>query len=349
MIPKYVSLLFILLTCSICAKSQCITIEIPAKDLEQAKRLVKAEPTNPRRYNERGNFYKDAGQFRLALQDYTTAISFDPQKAFLYSNRSIAYSKLGILDSAILDIDKAIALQEENPDFYHNKIYFLYGIINEQNEDTIIPRLVKTHNKLVEKKPDYSSYYKRADFYCETKEYVKATADIERVLTFDTTYIDGYLLASRIYILNGDQKSALKAANIGITLLKSQNKIKGKHIPFWQIRGDILSAKEKNNEAINDYKTILSIDSTHIISHQNIAAIIVENSLEDQYQDALIHINKAIELKNSTLFYLIRGSLFIKLSQYNKAKTDLFYCKKNLEPGRLLEICEDRIKELPTI
>ena len=61
-------------------------------------------------YNNRGNAYKDLGQYQKAIQDYNEAIHFDPQAAIAYENRGVAYTFLGKDTEAQQDIERAVEL-----------------------------------------------------------------------------------------------------------------------------------------------------------------------------------------------------------------------------------------------
>ena len=54
------------------------------------------------------------GKYQRAIQDYDEAIRLDPQDAFVYINRGIAYHDLGQYQRAIQDFDEAIRLDPES-------------------------------------------------------------------------------------------------------------------------------------------------------------------------------------------------------------------------------------------
>ncbi len=72
-------------------------------------------------YNNRGNAYRDLGEFRRAIEDYDQALQLDPGVAAAYSNRGIAYAELGELRRAIEDFDQALRLDPEDAVAYHNR------------------------------------------------------------------------------------------------------------------------------------------------------------------------------------------------------------------------------------
>ena len=72
-------------------------------------------------YNNRGNAYRDNGEFDLALADFNTAIRLAPTYYLPYNNRGILWRERGQLDRALADYGDAIRL---NPSFafpYNNR------------------------------------------------------------------------------------------------------------------------------------------------------------------------------------------------------------------------------------
>ncbi len=66
-------------------------------------------------YSNRGDAYRNKGQYDRAIADFDTAIELDPKHAIAYSNRGIAYKKLGEIDKAMSDTQKAKELGLKTP------------------------------------------------------------------------------------------------------------------------------------------------------------------------------------------------------------------------------------------
>lgn len=73
-------------------------------------------------HKELGNEAMKAGKFPLAIEEYTTAIKWNPGNAALYSNRCMAYIKVIDLGSAQKDAEKGLQL---DPNFV--KLYLWLG------------------------------------------------------------------------------------------------------------------------------------------------------------------------------------------------------------------------------
>ena len=56
--------------------------------IPEYKGAIHLDPQLALAYNNRGNAYKDLGQYQKAIQDYNEAIHLDPQLASAYNNNS---------------------------------------------------------------------------------------------------------------------------------------------------------------------------------------------------------------------------------------------------------------------
>jgi tetratricopeptide (TPR) repeat protein len=63
----------------------------------------------------RGHLHSQRGEYDQAIQDLSQAIRLDPQSAFPYVNRGVAYDETGKHDLAIADLTEAIRLDPRLP------------------------------------------------------------------------------------------------------------------------------------------------------------------------------------------------------------------------------------------
>lgn len=71
---------------------------------------VRLEPNSARVYNLRGNAYRRAGNYYLAIQDYNKAVRLAPQLAESYAARAFAYTLLSKDKEARQDASWAVEL-----------------------------------------------------------------------------------------------------------------------------------------------------------------------------------------------------------------------------------------------
>ncbi|MFH1778172.1 MAG: tetratricopeptide repeat protein [Candidatus Omnitrophota bacterium] len=77
--------------------------------------VVCKSPGKLRLYNERGNAYRKIGRLDEAIADFNKAIKINPKDSLAYNNRGLVYMKRGLIGKAISDYNRAIKL---NPLLY---------------------------------------------------------------------------------------------------------------------------------------------------------------------------------------------------------------------------------------
>ncbi|MBI3378048.1 MAG: tetratricopeptide repeat protein [Nitrospirae bacterium] len=78
--------------------------------------MIALEPNNAIPYGLRGGAYRRKEQYNKAIEDYTKAISLDPnpnRAGIYYTNRAAAYWKMGDKNRAITDYQKGCDLGNE--------------------------------------------------------------------------------------------------------------------------------------------------------------------------------------------------------------------------------------------
>ena len=88
---------------------------------ELRKAVGEAEAQEVAELNDRGNRYREMGDFDRALRDFDKAISMAPRVGELYSNRGNAHVGKGHYERAIADYDEAIRLRPEVGEYYTNR------------------------------------------------------------------------------------------------------------------------------------------------------------------------------------------------------------------------------------
>ena len=93
-----------------------------SEDEIQAIQDSRKDATRDAAYFARFGTYKlDACDYDSAIANYDRAIALDPDDADAYHNRGIAKDAQGDYAAAIADFDRAIALEPDGADVYHNR------------------------------------------------------------------------------------------------------------------------------------------------------------------------------------------------------------------------------------
>jgi tetratricopeptide (TPR) repeat protein len=69
----------------------------------------------------RGVAFRNEGNYKLAIVDYTTALKHAPKDAMIYANRANARRELGELKSAMVDANQAIKLDPTRPASFYSR------------------------------------------------------------------------------------------------------------------------------------------------------------------------------------------------------------------------------------
>lgn len=72
-------------------------------------------------YYNRAKAYDQIGDTGRAIEDYSRAISINPEFVNAYNNRGIAYGTIGDFENAIMDFDTALSLNPGDPEASHNR------------------------------------------------------------------------------------------------------------------------------------------------------------------------------------------------------------------------------------
>lgn len=76
----------------------------------------------------KGNEHAKQGDFVKAIEKFTEALRYDTSDKRLFSNRSYCYDKISCFQEALMDAEKAIALEPTWPKGYFRKGRALYGL-----------------------------------------------------------------------------------------------------------------------------------------------------------------------------------------------------------------------------
>jgi len=69
----------------------------------------------------RGVAFRNLGEYKLAIVDYTTALKHAPKDALIYANRANARRELGEFKSAMADANQAIKLDPARPASFYTR------------------------------------------------------------------------------------------------------------------------------------------------------------------------------------------------------------------------------------
>lgn len=129
--------------------------------------------------NEQGAALCSEGRYREAVTIFTEALAKNPNFAYAYHNRGIAYGKLQEYREAVSDFSRAISLDANYATAYSGRGFAYYGL-----DDYM--KAAGDFSKAISLNPSYAeAYYGRGNAYMSLGHYGEALRDYERALTLN--------------------------------------------------------------------------------------------------------------------------------------------------------------------
>ncbi|MCK4533186.1 tetratricopeptide repeat protein [bacterium] len=306
------------------------------------------------RYSDSGHKEYKAGNYQQAIDIYTTAIKSNPDNAFLYNNRALAYYRLKEkgkkeneekseekgkkYDQVISDYTKAIELKPDYKTAYFNRglTYFKNG--SWRNNEPY-QKAIEDFSKAIELDPDYvDAYYNRGLAYnkCvhyynkpfseeDKAKYTQAIVDFNKVLELDITYKLALAGKANAIYRYGNWTEAEKIYN---EALQSEREIVDK-VSKKGLAG-VYYSRGRNylnfidiKKASDDFKQVIQLEPDSNAAFIYLAMINLEL---EQYEEVIDWANKSIELgegKKDSYYYSTLGKGYYGLGEYAQAVDNL--------------------------
>ena len=156
------------------------------KAIDACNEALKIDPNLAWTYVTRGIAYGRSSQYDKAIEDFNEAIELDPPDADPYTNRGIAYAKLNQHERAIEDYSKAIELNPNLVDAYTHR-GIAYAELNKYE------RAIEDYNKAIELNPNLAeAYYNRGNVYVELNKYERAIEDYNKAIELNPNLAEAY-------------------------------------------------------------------------------------------------------------------------------------------------------------
>ncbi len=300
--------------------------------------------------NQSINNKKQADENQAVLLSETDSLSLEIEKdtmdANLFNNRAIAYLKEGNINKALADINKALQINDANPDFYItlSDIYMAMG-----NGKKCENALLKAMNL---KDDNINALLKLGELNFILRDYKDAIKYLNQAIFIDPNNPVPYLIKAYSYLEGGDTNTAIN--NFLVTIDKDQNNHDA-HIQLaliHSIRKNELAIAYFNN-AIDSYPESMEAYYGLAMYYQSIFD--VDNSISTYEKLLRIHPQFKLAHYNLGYVYLVFHEDFEKAREYftgainiDPEYTEAFYnrgyCNELL--GNYLEAARDYEKVL---
>jgi tetratricopeptide (TPR) repeat protein len=285
----------------------CISI---AKDTTNES-YFEVEYKLPEIYWKRAKVNELLKNYSAAVSDYSKIIEItknDPG-VYTYLDRANSYIKLKRNDLALADFNKAILIDQTNPDSYHSRGYF-YQFTLEKNE-----KALEDYNKAINLDSDYlPSYYNRGLIFGNIGNPEKAIADFTKYIENSKEQdADAYYYRGLGFKDLDNFNSALEDFNSAIQINPDDPR-------YYRFRGLSKSNLGNNEGAIDDYNESIRLDNNYSYSYMNRADSYYELG---QYQNAILDYTNFIQLEpKNPDGYINRGVSKAILEKWQEAILD---------------------------
>jgi tetratricopeptide (TPR) repeat protein len=276
-------------------------------DLSQ---LICLYPNETIYYRSRADAYKNLNRIEDALADLDYIVEKLDKADFLtYSQRSVIHFESQNFEAAIADFEAMLAIAD-TPENMRYPAYQLMGAayreIGRYDEGIAAATL------MIELSPNtVLGYSSRGLCFLKKDIFDKALSDYQRALELepDNSY---YEAIATCYFNLGQTSEALDAINKFIPAMPD-------HAPGYRIRGLIYMRLRKRPEAVEDFTRYLETYADNALINNNIAWL---KSFLGLYDEALVHINKAMERADDATVHDTRGQVYWLMGNYEAALAD---------------------------
>jgi len=198
----------------------------------------------PEMYYLRGLAFSADGQIKLAIKDYTEAITLDANYKTAYFDRGLLFLANNRSVEAVADFRKVIAISPADADAYNN-----LGKAYEMKQEKRLA--VENYSQAIALDPENDeAYFNRGLLFMSEDKFNKAIDDFNRAIEVDPGEFDSYVNRGNAYLKKGDLKLAF--ADYSSVTAKWPNEYAA-----YVNRGIIYSLKGDFNEAMDDFNRAL--------------------------------------------------------------------------------------------
>ncbi|RSM68392.1 hypothetical protein DL991_41765 [Amycolatopsis sp. WAC 01375] len=290
-------------------------------DVEAAKRdfdrALDLNPADPYVWSDRGNLFRDEGEWEQALSDLNRAIELDPTYAYSWRGRGSARARLGDLEGAMADLDEAVRLQPEHRWAYsiRSEVHFKRGDVRKAIDEIEIA---------IRLDPDYAwAVHYRATLFAELGDKDEALAGHRAAVALRPKEV--YYLTELASFL--EQTGDVDAASATFDAIVAADP---ESASAHAIRAAFHRRNERSRLAIDGFTAALRIDPDYEWAYYMRG--LAHDDLEDRVT-ALADFEKAVELApEDAENHLQRGITLSRLQGYGEAVKSLDRAIE-LDPG----------------
>jgi len=202
--------------------------------------IIQPPLENAQAYYKRGLAWRKKKNRKLAIQDFSKAISLNPNHAGAWFQRGNLYLFEENYDQALHNLNKAIELNPNRSNSYNDR-----G--NAYHAKGNIEKALLDYNKAIKLNPKtIFAYHNRGNIWRDKGYYGKAASDYSTALKYRKAPLT-YLFRGKALLKNGYYDQAITDFSMAIQK-------KATYASVYENRGDAWRYKDKYENALSDYK-----------------------------------------------------------------------------------------------
>ena len=183
-----------------------------------------------------------------SLPVYNAILEVDSSNFTANFGKANTLSQLKKYDEALIYIDKADSLKENNPDVLNSKRFILYGVADKRKNEKKYNQSLRVLNNILLKKPhDEQALMNKGICYLIMEDYKNAERIFNNLIKFDLNTFDSNLLLSHIQILKRKNKDAIAFAETARKI--TENKTSKNYLKASLQKANALGAAKKFTQA----------------------------------------------------------------------------------------------------
>jgi tetratricopeptide (TPR) repeat protein len=179
------------------------------KAAECLTKAIEIDPNNAMYYHWRGASYSWLNEYEKVTADLSKAIEIEPDNASYHVELARTLCRVGNIDGAFDNLNKALSLNKDLPECYNTRGYITLKIAKRSGVECN-PDVLKDFNKAVELSGNNSLnarfYINRAEYYLYSGNLDNAYNDLHKALDRDSRYGRAYYFLAKYYEAKGNKR-----------------------------------------------------------------------------------------------------------------------------------------------
>lgn len=225
-------------------------------------RALSLKPDYVDALNNRGNVYNELGRLDEALADYDAVLALTSDNAHAFNNRGTILEKLRRFDEALADYDRALALMPG----------FAYALNNRGNVLRELDRpdeALAAFSKATELQPDYAeAFNNRGNALKDLDRLDEALEAYTRAITLRPDFTSAYNNRGNVHEKRARIDEALRDYDKALST-------KGDSASAFYNRGRVLEQFHDFDGAVAQYDKAISLDRNYVLPHWNKSLVLL--------------------------------------------------------------------------